>query len=85
MSQEQIRENVVCIPMEADSFILNERVCDSGLVRVAPITQPDYLGLRPNPAEIQHDILPSVDVHNTQPSGINSHALQPLRLQIGRI
>src|SRR5438552_3008437 len=59
---------VVCVPMDVNAFILNEKVCDKGLVRVAPITQPDYLGLRPDPAEIQHDILPHVDVHRTQPA-----------------
>lgn len=62
----------VCIPMNLDAFILNDKVCDSGLVRVAPITQPDYHGLRPDSAEIRADILPHVDVHRAQPASLNS-------------
>jgi hypothetical protein len=61
----------VCIPINIDAFILNEKVCDTGLTRIAPITQPDYRGLRADNAEIQHDVLPHVDVRYSQPSAIN--------------
>jgi hypothetical protein len=58
--------------MNVDAFILNPKVCDTGLTRIAPITQPDYRGLRANNSEIQHDILSPVDMHRTQPSSVNS-------------
>jgi hypothetical protein len=58
--------------MNVDAFILNEKVCDTGLTRIAPITQPDYRGLRTSNAEIRPDILPSVDMHRTQPASVNS-------------
>jgi hypothetical protein len=58
--------------MNVDAFILNAKVCDTGLTRIAPITQPDYRGLRPNNAEIRSDILAPVDMTNTQPASVNS-------------
>lgn len=68
---EQIDETVSCVPMNVDAFILNERVCDSKLVRIAPITQPDYVGLRPTSTEIARDVLQQVDISHSQPAAIN--------------
>lgn len=65
------REYTFCAPINVDAFILNPAVCDKGLTKIAPITQPDYRGLRLNSAEIQHDLLPNVDLSSTQPSKAN--------------
>ncbi|ORY16104.1 hypothetical protein BCR34DRAFT_137208 [Clohesyomyces aquaticus] len=64
--------DTVCVPMDVDAFVLNRPVCDSGEARIAPITQPDYLGLRPDKTQIRADILPHVDVTSAQPASINS-------------
>src|SRR6201986_5091867 len=63
---------VVICPINVDAFILNPTVCDSGESRISPITQPDYLGLRPDKSEIQADILPNIDVTSSQPASVNS-------------
>ena len=62
----------VCVPMNVDAFVLNGKVCDTGLTRIAPITQPDYRGLRLDSSEIRYDVLPHVDVQRTQPASVNS-------------
>ncbi|KAF2839439.1 hypothetical protein M501DRAFT_954904 [Patellaria atrata CBS 101060] len=64
--------NIFCAPINVEAFILNEKVCDEGGSRIAPITQPDYRGLRLNSSEIKHDILPYVDLSRTQPATVNS-------------
>ncbi|KAH8901387.1 hypothetical protein GQ53DRAFT_851002 [Thozetella sp. PMI_491] len=61
----------VCLPINLDAFVLNEAVCDSGGSRIAPITMPNYVSLRLQNNLIQHDILPHVDLHNSQPSLAN--------------
>jgi len=43
----------VCLPINLDAFILNKPVCESGLSRIAPITQPDYVTLRLDNSVIQ--------------------------------
>ena len=63
---------VVCVPMNVDAFVLNRPVCDTGLSRIAPVTQPDYRGLRPEKTEIRADLLPHVDVASSQPASTNS-------------
>ncbi|KAH0551598.1 hypothetical protein GP486_007185, partial [Trichoglossum hirsutum] len=86
----------VCLPINLDAFVLNKDVCDSGLYRIAPITQPDHVSLRLDNAVIQascfgclfHDILPHVDLHASQPALANpristsySAPLKPLDLK----
>ncbi|KAH8882535.1 hypothetical protein GQ53DRAFT_753584 [Thozetella sp. PMI_491] len=61
----------VCLATNLDAFVLNEAVCESGLSRIAPITQPNYVSLRLNNSVIQHDLLPTVDLHNSQPALVN--------------
>ncbi len=61
----------VCLPINLDAFVLNEAVCDKGLVKIAPITQPNYVSLRLDNSQIQHDILPHIDLHNAQPAIVN--------------
>ena len=57
----------VCLPVNLDAFVLNEKVCDaSGLALIAPITQPNYVNLRLSNDQIQHDILQNIDLHNAQ-------------------
>ncbi|KAJ9607111.1 hypothetical protein H2200_008183 [Cladophialophora chaetospira] len=55
----------ICIPIDLDAFVLNEAVCEGGKTRIAPITKPDYVSLRLENSAIQHDVLPKVDLHNT--------------------
>jgi hypothetical protein len=76
---------LVCIPMNIDAFILNKPVCDSGDSRIAPITQPDYLGLRPDKTQIRSDILPHVDVTASQPASTNSRISATESLQQSRL
>jgi hypothetical protein len=50
----------VCIPINLDAFVLNEPACESGLSRIAPITQPDYATLRLDNSIIQASFDPVV-------------------------
>ena len=59
------------MPINVDAFILNTKVADEGGALIAPITQPDFTGLRLNPSEIRPDVLPDVDLSNCQPASIN--------------
>ncbi|KAF1950576.1 hypothetical protein CC80DRAFT_496806 [Byssothecium circinans] len=61
----------VCLPTNLDAFVLNEAVCNSGLTRIAPITQPNYVSLRLDNHTIQHDVLPNIDLHNSRPASLN--------------
>ena len=66
---------VYCVPIALDAFCLSPDICDVKRVddvtyatRLAPITQPNYTGLRLDSQLIQHDVLDSVDLHNTRPA-----------------
>lgn len=62
----------VCLPINLDAFVLNEKVCTAnGNSFVAPITQPNYLGLRLESSHVLHDILPTVDLHNSRDGAAN--------------
>jgi hypothetical protein len=61
----------VCLPINLDAFVLNQAVCDSGEARIAPIVQPNYVSLRLQNSQIQHDILPHIDLHNSRPAIAN--------------
>ena len=85
----------VCLPVDLDAFVLNERVCDAkknvdqqsgselGVSLIAPITQPNYVNLRLSNDQIKHDILPTVDLHNSRDGQTNprisSTLQQPFR------
>lgn len=56
----------VSIPINLDAFVLCEDSCN-GDSRIAPITQPNYVGLRLNSYLIQHDLLEHVDFHSSKP------------------
>jgi hypothetical protein len=60
----------VSIPINIDSFVLCEDSCN-GDSRIAPITQPNYMGLRLDSYLIQHDFLEHVDFHSTKPVNLN--------------
>jgi hypothetical protein len=56
----------ICVPINLDAFVLNKPVVDTTgkTVLIAPITQPDYVGLRLDNSVIQvyfplSDISPS--------------------------
>ncbi|KAH8654011.1 hypothetical protein BGZ60DRAFT_496363 [Tricladium varicosporioides] len=68
----------VCIPINLDAFILNKPVVDTtgNNVLIAPITQPDYVGLRLDNSVIQHDVLPPVDLHSSRPASVNPRISQ---------
>lgn len=73
----------VCLPVNLDVFILNEPVCEGrdkatnatnqepGATYIAPITQPNYVSLRLDNSQIQHDILPRVNLQNARPASVN--------------
>ena len=62
-------ENIV-IPIDLTAFVLSPRCCD-GKSRIAPITQPNYMGLRLDESLIQHDVLDHVDFHLTSSAKSN--------------
>jgi hypothetical protein len=43
----------ICLPVQLDTFILNEQVCNEGSTLIAPITLPNYVSLRLSNAVIQ--------------------------------
>ena len=61
----------IAIPVDVTAFALSPKNCD-GLSRIAPITQPDYIGLRLDESLIQHDVLDQIDFHLTAPATLNS-------------
>lgn len=63
-------ENIT-IPIDLTAFALSPSCCD-GQSKIAPITQPDYIGLRLDESLIQHDVLDHVDFHLTSPAKFNS-------------
>ena len=60
----------IAIPVDVSAFALSPQCC-YGLSRIAPITQPDYIGLRLDESLVQHDVLDQVDFHLTAPSTLN--------------
>ncbi|KAF2994238.1 hypothetical protein E8E13_000317 [Curvularia kusanoi] len=64
-------ENVV-IPIDLSAFVLTpECANDSGPSRIAPIVQPNYVGLRLDEALMQHDLVDHIDFHDTTPANLN--------------
>jgi hypothetical protein len=61
----------VCLPVSLDAFILNKAVCEEGGSYITPIVQPNYVSLRLDNSQIQHDILPRIDLHNAKPALAN--------------
>lgn len=61
----------IAIPIDLTAFALSPSCCD-GQSKIAPITQPDYIGLRLDESLIQHDVLDHVDFHLTSPAKFNS-------------
>ena len=61
----------LAIPIDLTAFALSPKCCDEGLSRIAPLTQPNYIGLRLDESLIQHDILDHCDFHLTQPHEFN--------------
>ena len=62
----------ISVPITLDAFTLCPDSCAAEAdVKIAPITQPSYVGLRLDSSIIQHDVLPTVDLHNTSPPEAN--------------
>jgi hypothetical protein len=61
----------IAIPIDLAAFVLTPSCCD-GISRIAPITQPNYIGLRLDESLIQHDLLDHVDFHLTSPAAKNT-------------
>jgi len=61
----------VLLPIALDAFVLNEPVCDTGESFITPIVQPNYVSLRLDDSQIQHDVLPRVDLHTARPALTN--------------
>jgi hypothetical protein len=60
----------IAVPIDVQAFALSPSCCE-GLSRIAPITQPNYLGLRLDESLMQHDVLDHVDLHLTSPKEFN--------------
>lgn len=61
----------IAIPIDLTAFALSPSCCD-GPSKIAPITQPNYMGLRLDESLIQHDVLDHVDHHLTSPAKFNA-------------
>lgn len=71
----------ICVPIDLDAFILNQKVCDTtqnplkpddqGIAVIAPLTPPNYVNLRLSADQIQHDVLPAIDIHKSRLSATN--------------
>jgi hypothetical protein len=61
----------VCLPVALEAFVLNPAVCDEGPSFITPIVQPNYVSLRLDNSQIQHDILPHIDLLNAKPASAN--------------
>ncbi|ORY12601.1 hypothetical protein BCR34DRAFT_600494 [Clohesyomyces aquaticus] len=62
----------VAVPIELSAFVLTPECANgSGPARIAPIVQPNYIGLRLDEALMQHDLVEHVDFHNTAPAKLN--------------
>lgn len=71
----------ICVPIDLDAFILNQKVCDTtqnpskpddqGIAVIAPLTPPNYVNLRLSADQIQHDVLPAIDIHKSRLSTTN--------------
>lgn len=85
----------VCVPISVDAFCLTPDCCEGSdrdhPARIAPITQPNYTGLRFDSQIIQHDVLDPVDLHRTKPASLNprvtdlgspTHALRKNRIGV---
>jgi hypothetical protein len=59
----------VLIPMKVDAFILNPTVCSGRTTdaKIAPLSRPDYTGLRLSDKTIKSDVFPSVDLRYCAP------------------
>ncbi|OQO04338.1 hypothetical protein B0A48_10949 [Cryoendolithus antarcticus] len=68
--------DIVCIPADLTAFVLNDKSCD-GPSYLAPITQPNYMGLQLENNLIQHDVLDHVDLHLSTPIGENPRLADP--------
>ncbi|CZR52728.1 uncharacterized protein PAC_02605 [Phialocephala subalpina] len=77
----------ICIPINLDAFVLNKPVVDTtgNKVLIAPITQPDYVGLRLDNSVIQHDVLPPVDLHSSRPASVNPRISQAYSAQLNPV
>jgi hypothetical protein len=68
-------EDVFCVPIALDAFCLTPYYCDGDdtlqPTRIAPITQPNYTGLRMDSQLLQHDVLDPVDLHSSRPASLN--------------
>lgn len=63
----------VAIPIDLSAFVLTpECASDKAASRIAPITQPNYIGLRLDEALMRHDLTDHVDFHLTAPATLNS-------------
>jgi hypothetical protein len=65
-------ENIV-IPVDLTAFALSPPCCDEDpkASKIAPITQPNYIGLRLDDSLIRHDLLDPIDFHLTSPATLN--------------
>jgi hypothetical protein len=63
----------IAIPIDLTAFVLTPECAESdGPARIAPITQPNYIGLRLDEALMQHDLVDHIDFHLTTPAKFNS-------------
>jgi hypothetical protein len=74
MVSQQYADYAACVPMKLDAFVLNPAVAsdEDSIVKIAPITQPNYTFLRLDNSVIQNDVLDPTDLHWATPASNNS-------------
>ncbi|SMY29572.1 unnamed protein product [Zymoseptoria tritici ST99CH_1A5] len=86
--------NAMCIPVDVTAYALSKKCAEAGTEasprsRLAPLTQPNYVGLQLHNALIQHDVLDHIDFHLTAPASnnprISNLAKQPSELRRNRL
>ncbi|KJX99852.1 hypothetical protein TI39_contig350g00002 [Zymoseptoria brevis] len=86
--------NAMCIPVDVTAYALSKQCAEAGTEasprsRLAPLTQPNYVGLQLHNALIQHDVLDHIDFHLTAPASnnprISNLAKQPSELRRNRL
>lgn len=72
MSTPKSPSNIL-IPIKLDAFVLNPRVCEgvTPQAKIAPISRPDYVGLRLSNKTIKSDLFSTVDLRYCTPSAKN--------------
>lgn len=70
-SPAPVMENIA-VPIDLSAYVLTPSCASKdSRSRIAPVTQPNYVGLRLDEALMQHDLVDHIDFHLTTPAEFN--------------